>query len=119
MSNRKIEFMMPYIGKVLSVNHYKHAGGQYTKKEVLAWMEELGWLIKGSHIEEWDLPLEVRCDGTFKDKRNQPDLSNLSKVILDAIEETTGVNDRDMRWRDGDVNYGEPGLLITIKELLK
>ena len=119
MSNRKIAIQMPYIGQVLSVNHFKYAGGQYTKKEVKHWMKELGWLIKSSHIEEWNLPLEVRCDGTFKDRGHQPDLSNLSKVILDAIEETTGVNDRNMRWRDGDVNYGEPGLLITIKEILK
>ena len=82
-------------------------------------MDELGWLIKSSHIEEWELPLRVRCDGVFKDKRSQPDLSNLSKVILDAIEETTGVNDRDMRWEDGDVSYGdEPRLTITIKEVL-
>jgi len=119
MSNRKIKVKMPYISSVLSVNHYKYAGGIYTKPEVKAWMEELGWLIKSSRIEEWDLPLEVRCDGTFKDKGHQPDLSNLSKVVLDAIEETTGVNDRNMRWRDGDVSYGEPGLLITIKEILK
>ena len=81
-----------------------------------AWMEELGWLIKSSHIEEWKLPLSVRCDGQFQDKAHQPDLSNLSKVILDAIEETTGINDRDMRWQDGEVEYGTPTLRITITE---
>jgi len=120
MKNKSVTIGMPYIGKVLSVNHYKYAGGRYTRKEVKHWMEALGWLIKGSHIEEWELPLTVRCDGVFKDKRSQPDLSNLSKVILDAIEETTGVNDRDMRWQDGDVTYGdEPRLIITIAEILK
>lgn len=107
---------MDYIGKVLSVNHYKYAGGIYTRKEVKAWMEEFGWRIKVSHIEDWKRPLSVRCDGRFKDKGHQPDLSNLSKVILDAIEDTTGVNDRDMRWQDGEVEYGIPTLWITIKE---
>jgi len=80
-------------------------------------MEELGWLIKTSHIEDWALPLTVKCDGRFKNTHRQPDLSNLSKVILDAIEETTGVNDRNMRWQDGEVYYGNPALLwITITE---
>ena len=44
------------------------------------------------------------------------DLSNISKCCLDSLEETTGINDRDMRWVDGDVTYGEPMLFIEIKE---
>lgn len=40
-----------------------------------------------------------------------------SKVILDSLEEASGVNDRDMRWQDGDVTYSdEPRLVITITE---
>ncbi len=113
----ELKVEIEYPGSIISVNHYKYAGGIYTKPEAQAFMTELGWLIKSSHIEEWELPLTVRCDGVFKDKRSQPDLSNLSKVILDAIEETTGVNDRDMRWQDGDVTYGdEAKLVITIEE---
>ena len=112
----EIVFNMDYIGKVLSVNHFKYGLTIYTRKEVKTWMEVLGWRIKASHIEEWRLPLKVRCDGIFKNRAAQPDLSNLSKVILDAIEETTGVNDRDMRWEDGDVSYGPPMLWITISE---
>ena len=119
---KSVTIRMPYLGKILSVNHYKF--GYFTRPEVKAWMEELGWLIKGHHIEEWKIPLKVTCDGVFKDKRSQPDLSNLSKVILDAIEETTGINDRDMRWCDGGVaycddspDYKEPILLVTIEEL--
>ena len=110
----KITIPMPYIGKELSVNHYKH--GFFTKREVKDWMEALGWLIKPHHIEDWKRPLRVICDGHFKDKRSTPDLSNLSKVILDAIEEATGVNDREMRWQDGEIYQGEPTLMITIKE---
>lgn len=114
---KSVTIGMPYIGGVLSLNRYKYKGGIYTRPEVKNWMEALGWLVKGSHIEEWKLPLTVRCDGVFKDKRSQPDLSNLSKICLDSLEEVSGVNDRDMRWEDGDVTYGnEPRLVITIKE---
>lgn len=121
---KSITVRMPYIGGCLSVNHYKYRtkGGIfpsiYTRKDVKDWMDMLGWLIKSQHIEDWKLPLKVTCDGTFKDKRSQPDLSNLSKVILDAIEETTGVNDRDMRWHDGIVTIDKnPELVITIEEV--
>lgn len=108
-----------YPGNVISVNHYKYYGGLYTKPGAKMFKDELGWLIKTSHIEDWQLPLKVHCDGRFKDKRSQPDLSNLSKVILDAIEETTGVNDKNYRWQDGEVSYGEPTLWITIEEILR
>ncbi len=112
---KSITVEIEYPGSIISVNHYKF--GYYTKREVKDWMAELGWSIKQYHIEDWKLPLRVTCDGRFKDKRSQPDLHNLSKVILDAIEETTGINDRDMRWRDGTVKYGEPTLWITIEEV--
>lgn len=112
----EIVIEMPYIGACLSVNHYKYRG-RYTKRETKDWMEELGWKIKPYHLELWQLPLIVKCGGIFRDKRSQPDLSNLSKVILDAIEDTTGINDRDMRWRDGVVSYGvDPKLIILIGE---
>lgn len=120
---KSVAIKVGYPGCVISANHYKYRGGIYTKPKARAFMEEIGWLIKGHHIEEWFLPLKVTCDGVFKDKRSQPDLSNLSKVILDAIEETTGINDRDMRWCDGGVaycdgspDYSEPFLIITIEE---
>ena len=113
---RSVAIQMPYIGKVLSVNHYKYRG-RYTKREVRDWMEELGWMLKSYHIEDWRLPLTVICDGEFRDKRSQPDLSNLSKVILDAIQGATTINDRDLRWRDGKVTYSDtPTLHIRIKE---
>jgi len=105
-----------YIGSVLSVNHYKN--GYYTKRETKRWMEELGWAVKTFHIENWKLPLSVTCSGKFKDARSAPDLSNLSKVILDALQEVSGVNDKDMRWHDGERTLGasRPELIITISE---
>lgn len=106
-----------YAGAVLSVNHYKYAGGIYTTKEARAWKYAIGWQIKGFHIEEWKLPVRVRCDGRFIDRRHQPDLHNLSKTILDAIEDTTGINDRNLRWEDGEPTYGQPPILtLTFTE---
>ena len=114
---RTVTIGMGYPGCVISVNHYKYRGGIYTKPEAKRFMETLGWLIKTHHIEDWRLPLTVRCDGVFKDKRSTPDLSNLSKCVLDSLQESSGVNDRDMRWQDGDVSYGERAeLIITITE---
>ena len=50
MKQNQIVINMGYIGKVLSVNHYKYAGGIYTRKEVKSWMEELGWRVKASKL---------------------------------------------------------------------
>ena len=116
---REIKVVMPLISN-LSVNHYliKSKHGFFKRKEITAWQDALGWQIKTSHIEDWKLPLTVRCDLTQNDYRIR-DISNFSKVVLDAIEEATGVNDRDMRWMDGlwtGSHTEEPNLLITIKE---
>ena len=110
---------MPYIGG-LSVNHRlgrRKDGGYYLKKAVKDWNEEFGWLLKKLHLEDWRLPLQVKCDGVFKNLRSAPDLNNLVK-ITDVIQEISGINDKDMRWVDGTrkIKAEEPHLLITIKE---
>jgi len=117
---REITVYIDYPGSIISVNHYKYSGGIYTKPEAKAWMDKLGWMVKLSHIEDWHLPLHITCSGIFEDNRSAPDLSNLNKCILDALQEVSGVNDRDMRWYDGTrvISCGtdNPRLLITIKE---
>lgn len=111
-----------YPGAEISVNHYlgkRKDGGYYVKPETKAWKEEFQWLLKRCHLEDYELPLEVTCSGYFKDERSAPDLSNLSKVVMDSIEELTGINDKNMRWHDGTRNIGvkePPYLLITISE---
>ncbi len=110
-----------YPGSCISVNHYlsKGRGGRvFVKPEAKAWQKEFQWLLKHLHLENWKLPLEIKCDGYFKDARSACDLSNLSKVILDAIEELIGVNDKYFRWHDGnrDIGFKEPHLIITLSE---
>lgn len=124
-SERKsLTIAMPYPGDCISVNHYRgrnKEGREYVRAESQAWMDMLGWLIKTQHIEDWWRPLRVTCSGVFKDGRSAPDLSNLSKCTLDAIEEATSINDRDMRWHDGERTIdaaAEPELRITIEEVL-
>ncbi len=108
----------------LSVNHYlsrRRDGGYYVKPEVKDWKLEFGWLLKKLHLEDWKLPLQVKCDATFKDERSACDISNLSKICLDSIEEVTGINDSNFRWHDGDRKIDknqEPHLLITISEFI-
>jgi len=110
---------MPYI-KNLSVNHYlgrRAGGGYYVRPEVRKWKDDFGWLLKRLHLEEWGLPLQITCDGVFKNERSAPDLSNLSKVICDTIQSVCGVNDKNYRWHDGEREIGgEPHLMITIRE---
>lgn len=110
-----------YPGSCISVNHYlgkRKDGGYYVKPDCKAWKIEFQWLLKKCRLEEYKLPLEISCDGYFKNLRTAPDLSNLSKVILDSIQELTGVNDKNYRWHDGVrlIGYKDPYLLITIKE---
>ena len=116
---RDIKLEMDYIGADLSVNHYKgrrRDGGEYVKKPVAKWMEDLGWILKSSHLEDWKLPLTVRCDIVQADKRTR-DISNFSKVCLDSIEEYTGINDTNYRWVDGEIFYSEHAeLILTITE---
>ncbi len=110
-----------YPGSCISVNHYlgkRKDGGYYVLPECKAWEAEFQWLLKKCQLEEYKLPIHVTCSGYFKDIRSAPDLSNLSKVILDSIEELTGINDNNFRWHDGErlAGYKEPYLLITLSE---
>ena len=108
-----------YPGSVISCNHYKYRGGIYTKPEARAFMVELGWLIKQYHIEDWEPPLRVKCDGRFSNRRRCPDLHNLLKIICDSIEEVTGINDKYFKTETGDAvidKNAEPMLWITISD---
>ena len=120
---REATIEIGYPGSAISVNHYmgrRKDGGTYVKPAARAWMDELGWCVKQLHLEDWSLPLHIRCSGRFKDGRSTPDLSNLSKCTCDAIEDMTGINDQNYRWHDGDISYCENGdtplLWITISE---
>ena len=118
---RKVTIEVGYRSGI-TVNHYlgrSKGGGYFVTAPARQFMEELGWRLKSSHIEEWNMPISVTTSGRFRDKKNTPDLSNLSKVILDGIQDLTGVNDQNFRWRDGTISWEktmEPMLTITVAE---
>ena len=102
----------------LSVNRYKYFGSTRTKREVRQWMEDLSKALSDmgnyQNIYWQEYSITVRIDGFFKDKR-APDLSNLAKVTMDAIEDCTLVNDKLYSLETGVPEIGEPKLIITVK----
>jgi len=114
---------MDYPGDCISVNHYlgrRKGGGYYVKQEATDFKEELQWLLKRCHLEDYKLPLEVTCSGYFKNERSAPDVHNLLKIIADSIQELTGIDDKNYHMYAGQRNIignrEPPYLLITIKE---
>ena len=103
MGDGALMVQMPYIGGVLSVNHYKIPGTYRTRPEVSAWMEALGLQMKllinrtGAMVQQ---PPTIMVSGRFCDRRSTPDLANLHKVIGDALEGVIGDNDREFRFVD-------------------
>lgn len=108
------EIKISYIGGILSENAYK-LSTRRTKPFVRMWMSELADLVRSK-----DIPLaesyEVGVFGRFTDER-RPDISNLFKVISDAVEKGLGVNDKYFRMVDKGYTLGhfDPELIITIK----
>lgn len=94
---------MAYFGE-LSVNRYKIGRTKFTSPKVKKWMAVLASVIRG-FSEDLELPITIKLAGNFKDER-YPDLSNLHKVIGDAVEMGLGINDKYYKFVDGDVTLG-------------
>jgi len=109
----KYEIAVPYIGGVLSENAYKMPT-RGTKWVVKRWMEDLA-----EKVRELDIPkaesYEIEVLGRFTDER-RPDISNLFKVISDAVEGGLGVDDKHFRMVDKGYKTGylDPELIIAI-----
>lgn len=106
--------MVPYIGGILSENTYKFHLTSGTKPVVKRWMRDLAEKVQELQIPKSD-SYEIRLFGKFTDDR-RPDLSNLHKVIGDAIEKGLGANDKNFLFVDVGVSLGhvDPELEITI-----
>ena len=110
---------MEYLGGILSVNRFKYQG-RYTRPETKKWMEQLAFIIKmtcNCAEVRFKPPVKVRIDGVFRDRRSTPDLHNLTKPILDSIEEAIGINDKDFITETGVTQIGDPHLVITISQV--
>lgn len=112
--------VMPYIGGVLSENGYKFQTKK-TKPFVKLWMKELAEKVEQLSIPEAE-QYEVELYGKFWDRNGTPDLSNLHKVICDALKKTKewvglGVDDQNIFVQDKGFELGkfDPELELTIK----
>lgn len=84
---------MDYPGQEISVNHmYAHAHGRkYLRREARRWRRDLA-----EGIRTVQPPITVTVAATFLDQNNAVDPDNLAKIVLDAGQRATGVNDRQI-----------------------
>lgn len=116
---------MDYPGKIVSVNHcYRHANGRkYLHKEARHWRdtlaESLFWALYGAGLHGVPLatPLIVRIDCAYRNQHEATDPNNLCKLVYDAAQAATGINDRHMQPEQGTVSYGNavPEIGVTVR----
>ena len=119
VNNNRIQIFIPYIGKGLSVNHYK-PDGRHTLPEVTEWMSILATLArwelnKGYKVK---VPVIIHLYGRFKDNRSTPDLHNLHKVIGDALKQVEYIpDDKEFLFQDEGYSIdklADPELIIGV-----
>lgn len=118
------KIVMPYIGKSLSVNYYRIIGhgGRSTMKikpDVARWMKILEDRVRDLHLKIQP-PVTITLHGKFWDERC-PDLSNLHKVIGDAIKVGLEIDDKHFKFVDEgyEVGYADQVLEITIQGIVE
>lgn len=96
-----IQFTMDYPGWAVTKNGMWNAGNRRHGKNrtALDWQKDIaqsvqmGFLEKGARGVALPIVVEIRC--RFKSESRAADPQNLVEIIADAIEEGTGVNDRN------------------------
>ena len=109
----KYVFRMPYVPEI-SKNSCKFSTGGI-KPHVRKWMDDLAQRIIKANVP----PLSnyvVGIHGHFLDER-RPDIPNFFDIVLDAVEDGLGINDKFFRARDDgyETGYVKPELVITIE----
>lgn len=116
---------MDYPGKMISVNHcYAQAanGRRYLRREARHWRDKLATDLnlllynggyRGKRLRQRVL---VRIDAAYTDEHHAVDPNNLCKLVYDAIEQATGINDRHCQPVTGQVGYGVavPYIIVTV-----
>ena len=120
----RIEITMPYIGKRLSVNHYK-PDGRHTCYETLEWMGILASIARMelNKLVQVKVPVVIHLTGKFKDHRSTPDLHNLHKCIGDSLKSVDSIpDDKEFLFRDEGYSIDkahDPELIISIEVEVK
>ena len=116
--------VLPYIGRVLSINHYRYRRTGPIRRETKRWMDDLAQRVADLWAKQ-DAPsiLYVKLSARFRDRRSAPDLANLHKVIGDAIEAGLAkagkpLDDRYYRFEDEGFTtdkHQEPQVYIVLE----
>ena len=112
--------VMPYLGGILSDNAYKIGRTKRkTHPMVILWMRELAEKAEALCIPQAE-SYRIGLYSKFWDER-RPDLSNLHKVIGDALQRGLAINDKAFFFSDLGYELGkfEPELEITITPLIE
>lgn len=118
-----LEVGMDYPGKVISVNHCYAQGAhgrRYLRPAARRWRnklaESLGYLLVHEDARRLQQRALVRIDATYTDENHAVDPNNLGKLVYDAVEEATGINDRHCQPVTGQVGYGVsiPSIVVTV-----
>lgn len=107
--------VMPYVGGDLSENSYKWHKTRGTRPIVKAWMYELEYRTRQLAVPKCSR-YKIHLSGRFRDNR-VPDLSNLHKVIGDALKIGLRTDDKHFLFVDEGYSCGhlKPELVITIE----
>ena len=118
---KAVSFEFPYCGKRCSVNH-AYIRGRILHPGAKAWRDALAIC---AHIQlvthEPRAPLTIKLFGRFRNKRECPDLANLHKLIGDAIQDATGIDDREFLFVDEGYELGiaDAQVRITVEWVAK
>lgn len=115
---------MDYPGKAITKNHLWRRGNRRLgmNPEAKRWRadlaESLRMVLLSERVETVLPPVRGAIGGHFLDRNNAPDLHNLIELVADAVQEATGVDDREHEWRTESPAYNPlrpPGVCVELE----
>lgn len=118
---KAVKLEMDYL-PTLSKNRYKTMEG-IVRSDVRRWMDQFSFMLRAmvnSQDLHFSLPLKVKIDGVFENRRSTPDLHNLTIPIADSIEDALGINDRFYNIETGQPEVGGYArIIVTVSSEVK
>jgi hypothetical protein len=102
---------MAYIPNI-SKNRYKTRDG-FIKRDVQTWMEQLAFCV-GVFRARFEAPLKVVIECSVEGTGRLPDTQNFIDVISDAVEEGTGINDKDYTIETTPAKRGDSKVILKV-----
>lgn len=114
---------MPYIGMCLSKNHMWRGGSRRygMEREAARWKAELATSVQmtliANRVRSAHPPVHVEVGARFVDRGHSLDLQNIGEIVCDAVEEGTGVNDREYTFATTRPEFSDkalPEIRVTV-----